>query len=231
MSVKLSSITTAATRFNFGKSNLYDFIFFKSCHFITFCISSLHHWVSFLLLFHARYFCKQFSASTLFCHHSSFDDIWEELKKRDRYIFECLNLNFEMWHLYFSHTEFFTLNIGQKLFQMKQKKVSIVFWRENENSKVRKCVVNQPMYFWEKMLKKVNFESQYHKFIIARAMLSAHSEILWPVMTTPSVFTRDLNWIGVFQAVFLKLTPSILIRSVAGVFQMGDLTLHFSYFP
>ena len=47
MSVKLSSITTAATKFNFGKSNLYDFIFFKSCHFITFCISSLlHHWVS-----------------------------------------------------------------------------------------------------------------------------------------------------------------------------------------
>ena len=122
MSVKLSSITTAATKFNFGKSNLYDFIFFKSCHFITFCISSLHHWVSFLLLFHARYFCKQFSASTLFCHHSSFDDIWEELKKRDRYIFECLNLNFEMWHLYFSHTEIVHNGQNSKMmFQMKQK--------------------------------------------------------------------------------------------------------------
>ena len=39
----------------------------------------------------------------------------------------------------------------------------------------------------EKKGKMVNFEFWCHKFIIAR---SAPSEILWPVMTTPSVFTR-----------------------------------------
>ena len=37
---------------------------------------------------------------------------------------------------------------------------------KKENSVVRKCVVNQPMLLLGKMLKKVNFEFQCHKFII-----------------------------------------------------------------
>ena len=68
MSVKLSSITTAATKFNFGKSNLYDFIFFKSCHFITFCISSHLFTIGFLFFYS---FTHDISANNSLLLHSS----------------------------------------------------------------------------------------------------------------------------------------------------------------
>ena len=42
----------------------------------------------------------------------------------------------------------------------------LFFKKENENSVVRKCIVNQPMLLLGKILKKVNFVFQCHKFII-----------------------------------------------------------------
>ena len=61
MSVKLSSITTAATKFNFGKSNLYDFIF------IIFQVLSFHYFLHLIssspLGFSFYSFTHEFSAN------------------------------------------------------------------------------------------------------------------------------------------------------------------------
>ena len=236
MSVKLSSIPTYYSTLQLLSSTLGNPIFMTS-YFSSLVISLLfasHLFTIGFLFFYS--FTHDISANNSLLLHSSVITLLLMISEKSWRNVIVTFLNAWIWILKCDTSIFHILNFShwtlvKNCLKWKKKKVSIVFWRENENSKVRKCVVNQPTYFWEKMLKKVNFESQYHKFIIARAMLSAHSEILWPVMTTPSVFTRDLNWIGVFQAVFLKLTPSILIRSVAGVFQIGDLTLHFSYFP
>ena len=98
MSVKLSSITTAATKFNFGKSNLYDFIFFKSCHFITFCISSSPLGFSFYSFTHE--FSANNSVITLLLMISeswrnvivTFLNAWIWILKCDTSIFHILKL-------------------------------------------------------------------------------------------------------------------------------------------